>query len=331
MDDRPTPIRREIAGTGQAEQVAVWSTSRTIGGSDDLLFDEAAGKLKVKGKPLVPDAPKDGALHARRNGQWEAFAPGGGGGGGAGSGEGGGEPGPPGPEGPEGPAGPQGEPGPEGPEGPMGPGGGDPGPEGPMGPAGADGADGATGPAGPEGPQGPQGDTGLTGSMGPAGPQGEQGIQGEPGEPITGGALQAYIYGAATTAPPMSGRFRLNNADQTLATTMWLHFTNNDGINIENYVMDRVAAGDTLYIQDRNDATQWQLYEVTGAVTDSGDYATIPIAWRTGGSSLVTNEQVVIQREATGIALGTAAYINIHVGTSAPSTPAVGDIWIDTT
>jgi len=181
------------------------------------------------------------------------------------------------------------------------------------------------------GPAGPQGDTGLTGSMGPAGPQGEQGIQGEPGEPITGGALQAYVYGAATTAPPMTGRFRLNNADQTAATVMWLHFTNNDGINIENYVMDRVAVGDTLYIQDRNDATQWQLYEVTGAVTDSGDYATIPIAWRTGGSSLVTNEQVVIQREGAGLVLGTAAYINIHVGTSAPSSPAVGDVWIDTT
>jgi len=91
------------------------------------------------------------------------------------------------------------------------------------------------------------------------------------------------------------------------------------------------AVGDTLYIQDRNDATQWQLYEVTGAVTDSGDYATIPIAWRTGGSALVTNEQVVIQREATGIALGTAAYINIHVGSSPPGSPAVGDVWIDTT
>jgi len=191
--------------------------------------------------------------------------------------------------------------------------------------------EGIPGPPGPEGPQGPQGDTGLTGSMGPAGPQGEQGIQGEPGEPITGGALQAYVYGASTTAPPMTGRFRLNNTDQTLATVMWLHFTNNDGINIENYVMDRLAAGDTLYIQDRNDATQWQLYEVTGAVTDSGDYATIPIAWRTGGSALVTNEQVVIQREATGIALGTAAYINIHVGSSPPGSPAVNDVWIDTT
>lgn len=28
--------------------------------------------------------------------------------------------------------------------------------------------------------------------------------------------------------------------------------------------------------------------------------------------------------------LGTAAQINIHVGTTAPSSPAVGDLWVDT-
>lgn len=312
MDDRPHLTRREVSGSGEADQVALWVGRDRLGGSEDLLFDEVAGKLKVKGKPLVAEAPKDGALHARRNGRWEAFEPGGGGGGGTssdGGGDGDGEQGPPGPEGPQGPAGPQGVPGPTGPTGPTGP-------------AGANGATGATGPAGP------QGDTGITGPMGPAGPQG---IQGEPGEATTGGAVQAYIYGASTTAPPMTGRFRLNNANQTLATVMWLHFTNNDGINIENYVMDRLQAGDTLYIQDRNDASQWQLYEVSSAVTDSGDYATIPVTWRTGGSSLVANEQVIIQREGTGLALGTAAYLNLHIGSTAPVGPAVNDLWLDTT
>ena len=112
---------------------------------------------------------------------------------------------------------------------------------------------------------------------------------------------------------------------------MWLHFTNDDGIDIETYVMDRLAVGDTIYVQDRDDASKWQLYEVSSAVTDSGDYATIPITWRTGGSVLLANDAVIVQRESAAPDLGTAAYINIHVGTTAPSSPAVGDVWVDTT
>ena len=158
---------------------------------DDLELDEA-GRLRVRGKAVVTEAPSDGKYYARRNAGWDdiakAFARKGEGGGGGGT-DGEGIPGPPGPEGPQGP---QGEPGPAGADGADGAQGpqGDPGPQGdvgPMGPQGdpgadgADGATGATGATGPEGPQGPQGIQGPQGVSGSPGPQGETGPQGPPG------------------------------------------------------------------------------------------------------------------------------------------------------
>lgn len=347
MDDRVIPKRKAIDGSGAVDQVAVFTGRDTLEGNDDLIFD---GKLRVKGKPLVAEAPRDNRKYVRQNAQWAELPPSvpSGGGGGGGSGEGGGEPGPPGPTGPVGPVGPQGETGPEGPPGADST---VPGPEGPAGPQGEQGIQGepgadstVPGPPGATGPAGPQGETGATGATGSPGATGATGPQGPPGEPITGGALQAYVFGATTTPPPMTGRIRLDNADQTLATTMWLHFTNDDGIDIKNYVMDRLQAGNTIYVQDRDEASKWQLYEVTSAITDSGVYATIPITWRTGGATLTANEPVVLMREGADVpatvdwaditgkpAFGTAALVNIHVGGTAPVSPVVGDVWIDTT
>lgn len=290
MHDFPALKRREVSGKGMADQVAIWTSGRTLAGTEDLLFDESAGKLKVRGKPLVADAPKDGALHARRNGEWEAFEPGKGGGGGSGTG---------------------------------GDGEGVPGPPGPPGPPGADST--VPGPQGIQGVQGIQGATGATGDMGPPGMTGATGPQGDPGVTLTGGAVQSYVFGASTTPPPMSGRIRLNNATQSAATTMWLHYTNNDGIDIRNYVNDRVRQSDTLYVQDRNDASKWQLYEVSAPITDSGVYATVPVTWRTGGSVLLANDEIIITRETA------AQLVNITVGPTPPASPGINDIWVDTT
>lgn len=186
MHDFPALKRREVSGKGMADQVAIWTSGRTLAGTEDLLFDESAGKLKVRGKPLVADAPKDGALHARRNGEWEAFEPGKGGGGGSGTG---------------------------------GDGEGVPGPPGPPGPPGADST--VPGPQGIQGVQGIQGATGATGDMGPpgmTGATGPQGIQGEPG--ISAGRI---FYFDATTNSDIAGYKRLRespspNAETTIAT-----------------------------------------------------------------------------------------------------------------
>jgi hypothetical protein len=375
--------KRAVDGKGQIGQVAVWDGGSRLAGSEDLVFDDVAGKLTVKGKPLVADVPKDGTLYARRNRKWEAFSPGGGGGASS-SGEGDGTQGPPGPAGPQGPAGTPGEIGPEGPQGDPGPAGTDgtdgaPGPAGadgapgPTGPAGADGDDGATGPQGIQGipgnngATGPKGDTGATGPTGPTGATGATGPAGVtfPDAPVdtkqyarrdggwvevvafTSSAVHEYMLNATTSAPPSSGTVRANNATPSAVTTIWINYTNYEGVDIKTYFAQRVKVGDTFYFQDRDDASKWQLYELNAAYTDSGTYATMPVTWRAGGTAIGA-ARIIVSREGASVSspIGEAptdgqryarasgnwtAIPKMTVASSAPSSPAVNDVWVDTT
>jgi hypothetical protein len=319
MDDRPTHIRRQVSGTGMADQVAIWTSGRTLAGTEDLLFDESAGKLKVRGKPLVSDAPKDGALHARRNGEWEAFEPGkgggGGGGGGGSSGDGGGT-------GPAGPPGPQG----------------DAGPTGPAGPTGSTGATGATG------PQGDMGPPGMTGATGPAG------ADGIPDDAPSDGSVYArqdgawvdipgiggispteYNYNAsAFVPPPNTNNLRLNNATQTAATAMYIHHVNAMNVDVSN-ALRMLRAGNRLLLQDKTNAANYQFYDVSAAVTDFTTYTSVPVTWSSGGAS-VTAGRVMLAAFGLGAAEEEDEVVGgtITISSTAPSSPAVGDVWIDT-
>lgn len=292
------------------------------------------------------------------------------GGGGGGSGQGGGEPGPPGPQGPEGPAGPQGEPGPmgpEGPEGPPGPEGGPPGPEGPegpegpMGPEGPAGPQGETGETGPAGPEGPQGDTGATGATGPAGAQGlpgvpglegPQGPQGEPGADGSSGAIGEWTFNNTTTAPPGSGQVRLNNSNQTLATLMWVSGLTALSKDVIRYLQLFIDEDGRMYIQNKDSSAQWQMYDVTGPIVVGSGYVEVPIAWIEGGTALPAGQRVLLSplvpvdtlneapndgqqygRQSLGWTVIPDEVTGGHITISAtpPVSPAVGDVWIDTT
>src|SRR5678816_3492679 len=110
-----------VAGKGRRDQVAIWSDSTTLTGTEGLILD-GKGRLRVQKKPVVTEAPQDGKLYGRSNAAWAEVAVSGGGGTG-------GEGGTPGPQGPAGPQGPQGI----------------------QGIQGETGATGAIGPTGPEG------------------------------------------------------------------------------------------------------------------------------------------------------------------------------------
>lgn len=126
--------------------------------------------------------------------------------------------------------------------------------------------------------------------------------------------IQGYSLGSTTVAPPVVGGIRLNNfATQSAATIIWMNYTNEDGVDLKTYYQERVKAGDTLYLQDRDDATKWQLYEITAAFTDNTTYASIPVIWKAGGASLLA-QRVVVTRESAG-----------STGSGLGNTPIVGD------
>jgi len=182
--------------------------------------------------------------------------------------------------------------------------------EGPAGPAGPPGADSTVpGPAGPQGPQGVQGPAGPAGADGIPTDAPSDGVQyariNASWEPVSSlsasSSVQGYLANSSTTPPPAPGGLRFNNATQTAVTILYLNYTNEDGIDLKTFYAQRVKTGDTLYIQDRDEASKWQLYEITGAFTDNTTYASIPVVWKAGGAAL-TAQRVVITREGASVA-----------------------------
>jgi len=121
---------------------------------------------------------------------------------------------------------------------------------------------------------------GTQGPVGPAGPTGPQGPGG------ASGTFYEYNYNATTTAPPGNGNFRFNNSNQTLATLLWVNDL--DANNVDMSIVWKLAQiEDIVYLQDKNDATKYQKYRVSGTVNDLSGYIEIPITWLSGGSVLL--------------------------------------------
>jgi hypothetical protein len=149
---------------------------------------------------------------------------------------------------------------------------------------GGSGGSGAQGPPGPPGPQGPQG------AAGPAGPQGEPGL-------TMLRQTAEYSFNAQITAPPANNQARVNNADQTQATKLWLSTTDAEGRDVEHYLdPDSKPVTSTpvaIYLQDKDDNTRWQRYDVNSVVITHDSHAEYDVTWGEGGNPLVAQRMVV--------------------------------------
>ena len=165
----------------------------------------------------------------------------------------------------------------------------------------------------------------------------------------TYGMLYAYMFQAGTVPPPTSGGVRFNNPTQNLVTNIYMHYTTNGtpAVNLKTYFLQRFVVGDTLYFQDTDDTSMWQLFQLNAPFVDNGTYATLPVTWLAGGNPLLP-QRIIVSREGATVAspvgeapsdghlyarknTAWAVLPNITVANVAPSTPAVNDVWIDTT
>ena len=135
------------------------------------------------------------------------------------------------------------------------------------------------------------------------------------------GALFGFDFDTSTAAAPASTRLRLNNATPASATIVYISTTSKDGADLRTRLLAGTA-GDRLYIQERANSANWRLYELTGAPTDGTTYATVNVVHRGGAGSLWANSAEIIAGFMT-----TA----ITIATSAPASPSVNDLWVDTT
>lgn len=108
-----------------------------------------------------------------------------------------------------------------------------------------------------------------------------------------GGILQGetWFFNTATgDADPGGAAFRVNNADQSLATQAFIDDIANNSATMGAEVIALLAAGDVLYIEQQDDSTRYALYSITGATIDGTGYRKVQISALDNGSALVLNK-----------------------------------------
>jgi hypothetical protein len=144
----------------------------------------------------------------------------------------------------------------------------------PLGAASGGTGGGGTGPPGPQGPAGPQGPPGTAGATGPVGPAGSAGASAN---------LFPYNLSNQTVSPPTNSQIRINNANQALATQLYIHHSNSDGVDVA-LMLNNAAAGDRLVIQDKNNSANIVRYDLSSAPTDMGAWTSFNVTYVSGGS-----------------------------------------------
>ncbi len=101
-----------------------------------------------------------------------------------------------------------------------------------------------------------------------------------------GGGAQAvsccgheWQFSTATTEPPTGRSIRLDNADKTLATKMWITKLNSPGDDMASELAAGALVGRRLYIKELDVSDVNAIYTITGPIVDKGTYIEVPISF----------------------------------------------------
>lgn len=101
-----------------------------------------------------------------------------------------------------------------------------------------------------------------------------------------------YTFDTKTAEPVQASNAQVNNADQTLATKLWVGNTTSTAVDVSN-VLRAIGVNHEVYLQDKDDSTKSQHYDVTGPSIDKGNYFELPITFMSGGAPLVAQRVVL--------------------------------------
>ena len=119
---------------------------------------------------------------------------------------------------------------------------------------------------------------------------------------IGSGMMGFFDYtfnGSSYTPPPIAGNFRMNNANQTLATHIYLHEQTAPGNDAALLLAQAISVGDKFLIQKKTDATKWRRYTIT-AISDAGTYWDFTVTYVDGGAALDNARTAIIVQKASG-------------------------------
>ena len=92
-----------------------------------------------------------------------------------------------------------------------------------------------------------------------------------------------------------NGDIRFNNADLTLATTIWIDHLDDFGNDVERFVA-QLADGSKVIIQDKNQSSNFAIYDVDSSSLVAGSYIALTVVYDSGAglASLVNTHPVFL-------------------------------------
>jgi hypothetical protein len=153
------------------------------------------------------------------------------------------------------------------------------------------------------GATGLQGTQGIQGRQGIQGTQGTQGLQGTTGS--FGGAAFDYLFNTATgDVNPGSGKTALNTSDATLATAMYISYTDSLAVSIYNFLQTVDDSTSSIKghftITQKTDHDNYGLFAITGFHSEHVDHFDVPVSFVSGTPSFTNNMEVIVTFARTG-------------------------------
>jgi len=151
---------------------------------------------------------------------------------------------------------------------------------------------------------GEKGQKGQKGEVGEKGQKGQTGDKGEQGN--FGGATFDYTFSSATGTPTdlNTGRLRLNNSSVSSATTIFIDDEDDNGTNIEPFLLTIDDSTSTIKghvrISNKLNADDFALFTISSASDQSG-FHQISVGYVSGSASSFTNgEDIIVTFARTG-------------------------------
>ena len=98
------------------------------------------------------------------------------------------------------------------------------------------------------------------------------------------GQSNFYLYQSQTntTVPPsQNGHINYNNLVQQNTTIIYINHSTQDGVDID-YYLNQIIINDIIYIQDKNDSTNWIKYTILNKTQIQNQYTTLNVSFLDG-------------------------------------------------
>jgi hypothetical protein len=122
---------------------------------------------------------------------------------------------------------------------------------------------------------------------------------------------ETWTFSTSTSGDPGSKKFLLNNATQGSATAIHISDTADNGMDFSAILL-KLGSGDSIYVQQGDDASRYHVMSVTGDAVDQTTYVQVPVSVDDSGSDLVNNKKCPMVFLFSGGGGGTSTFGSEH-------------------